>query len=371
MAKTSIINSQLRFEKIERVTPEYIQFLMAAYRDQFNSERFCEPSMVQKIWQWEYLENPSLSPHKPYAYIVRCEEKIIAQVCILPVSVNFGSPVIKGGWFQDFIVLPPWRGKGIAAALVNHATKNTQDHMDMILAGVSEESSYGAFKRSGFESLGFINKYIKPIHFKKIISAYVPGSWLPSLLDITFTTYATLFKKDASHHLSIEPLEKIDASFDTFWNEISKQFECLVFRNQDTVHWKFQKNPLYRYQVLIAKQNGNIQGYIALKETKLRSGKLKGLSVGIISDILFFPSQKEVGDALLSAALKHFGNRLDLIRCDMLSQKIQPILSTFGFIKVKPSIRFIALPLNNKITSWMMQAKHWHLSASDSDFDLY
>ncbi len=360
---------------------EYIDFLMVAYKDQFNRDKFEKREMVKKFWDWKYLDNPTMVRWKPIIWICRFRDKMVGQICVMPIDLKVGQETYKGGWFQDFIILPLFRNMGIGHSLIQHALKKLNGLIDIVMAAGTNERSYDLFKKAGFLDMGAINRSVYPLNFKNILEKSIDMELMRPFLHVTINAIFKLshlwnrFHKN--ENVEVSEAVNFDEGFDSFWLEASKQSTCIATRDKGMLKWRFIDQPYRRYKILTAEIKGGLRGYAVIREANVKSDNIRfgGLKVGIISDIFFDPKEKNIGVSLLNTALQDFNGRVDLVRCDSLSPVIQRTVRTSGFINIKSNDRFLIHLLNegmiNKNGSFLQDRKNWYLTYGDSDIDLY
>lgn len=145
---------------------EYLDFLMAVYRDQFNSDAYKERQTVRRSWRWAYVDNPNAVKERPLIWLCRLRDKIIAQVCLMPVELKVDDRYHKAGWCQNVMILPEFRNMGLGYFLLRHVMHDLKkDEIDILMVAGTNRNSYSLLKGLGFSDLGFINRNIKPSLF--------------------------------------------------------------------------------------------------------------------------------------------------------------------------------------------------------------
>ncbi len=355
----------------------YLDFLMKANTGQFNSYRYMVRDRVRSFWRWEYLSGPAVTGGGPLIWICSQRNSIVGQLCVMPVDVVIDGRQYKAGWCQDFMVLSEFRGMGIGHQLVQHVQKGTTDTLDILMAVIATERSSDIFKKSGFLEMGTIDRYIYPLNFsaisRRLFKTSVLSLPLGALLGGAFRCF-TLFRNFRKNDdPKIVETRVFDEKFNAFWQGVSKKFKCAVKRDADALRWRFAPQAYWDYGILIAQAEDIIKGYAVLKKEGPNKPKSGALRVGIISDILFDPADKETGETLLSAALGKLRADFDLVRCDMLDPDIERLLKSGGFMKMKSNNKFLICPLKEELRDnnrAIRDRRNWHLAHSDSDMDL-
>jgi len=342
------ISSEVSFERLSLKDEEdYIDFLADAYRDQFNFYKYADRSLVKNCWRWEYIDNPAVPVGDPLIWICRFKKKIIAQICFMPSIVKVKDKTYKGGWCQDFIILPQFRNMGMGHFLIRYALKELAGCMDILMASGTNAASYALLKNYGFINLGFIDRNIRPALFEFSRSVY---------------------KTD---RIEISEENVFNYEFDRFWFDVSKKISCIIKRDAKMLEWRFIKNPYLCYKVITARCEGALKGYVICRQGRLARGGLAGLNIGIISDILVDPHDKTTGVALLRAAFYHLKKKSIIFRCDVLCKEMGPILKAAGLINIRSSSRFLIYPINGDIDEIVKDSDTWYVTYGDSDMDFY
>ena len=352
-------NKRVRFEQLSlQDEEEYADFLAAAYKGRPNYGRFSDRDAVKKFWRWKYIDNPNASGDRPLIWLCRLEGRVVAQTCLMPVSLKIGIGVCRAGWYQDFVVLPEFRGQGLGSLLVEHVTEDAKNYLDVLLVAGTNKISYAIFKKSGFSDIGFVGRNVMVARMAPLFRLF------------------RIFAKSSRQRGEVKITETgaLGREFDDFWLSVSKSFPNIVKRDAETLKWRFIDQPWRDYRILIAESNGTLKGYAAISQGRVFKGRLGNLRMGIVSDILFDPKEKHIGLSLLEAAVKYLSKGCDIVRCDILCRGVEPVIRSAGFMPIKSNNRFLAKPLNEEMGYGDMigpDKKLWHLTYGDSDLDLF
>lgn len=372
--------SDVKFEKLSiEDKEEYADFLIDAYKDQFNSYQFKDREKVKKIWFWKYVDNPALAKGNPLIWIARIGGKIAGQLCLMPVEIKIGDNMYKAGWTQDFIILPQHRHKGIGRLLVGYVIEDSKKYLDMLLVAGTNKASYTIFKQLDFIDVDFISRNIKIMDFRNM-----PNRLSNNIITRVFIRAATYLSALISFFyasvpnnkkIDIAELDRFGESIDTFWLAVSKVFPNIVKRDSECLKRRFIEQPFFKYKILTARDGRGVKGYVIIRIGEINNGRFSGLKMGIVSDILFDPEERYIGKLLLKAAIGYFDGRTDMMRCDILDRKMRSVIMSSGFIGIKSNNRFLLLPLTDELKSRYANPSettnaHWHITYSDSDLDL-
>ena len=92
-------------------------------------------------------------------------------------------------------------------------------------------------------------------------------------------------------------------------------------------------------------------------------------------DLFVSPDNEGAAGALINHAIGFFNGKegMDLIRCNILDDKIASMLRRFGFVRLKSSTRLMVsnFSLDDYSLQDISDRKNWFVSFFDSDLDLY
>lgn len=378
-----LIRSGVKFEKLSlHNEEEYLDFLMEAYKNNFNYYRFEDPNLVRKLWYWEYMDIPGSFKGSPFIWVCRLQNRIIAQVCIMPVELKIGDKPYRGGWCQDVMVLPQFRNMGLGYFIFQYLSEGLDSFFDILLVSGTNKNSYTLLKSIGFLDVGFFSRNIKVLNIKNITEKLTRKT-APRLLLGIFIKFITLTLKlpylfNASNcnndDIKVSAADDFSEEFDNFWFKVSRQSPCIIKRDAESLKWRFKDNPVWDYKILVAKNKDILAGYIALKESRPNKKGFEELKIGVISDVLFNLKDDNIGVALFDAAIDYFKEKVDLVRCDILCKEMMPIIKKMGFMGIKSYNRFIVYPLREELKRkgkcLINDRKNWYLTFFDSDLDL-
>lgn len=351
---------------------EYSSFLIAAYKDQFNSQRFSETESVYRFWQWEYVDNPAAVKGYPFIWLARIDGKIAGQFCLMPVTLKVGDKTLKGGWCQNFIILPQYRKMGIGRALVSHVIKAHKEHLDALLVAGTNDTSYSIFKNLGIADAGYIPLYVKINKLDSIVKGKIKNKFFASLVSelgtaalglFYFPGYVRKYFQASDENICIEEITSFDDSFDKLWESASAELSLAVKRDSTYLNWRFISEPYWDYKIFKAfrKDSDDTAGYIVLRE-----GESRGLHTGVISDIFTSVSDPDTIIALINFVVSYFKKKddVDIIRCDLLNKYAGKALRSCGFLSIPSNTRLMLADIKNK------GRENWFFDYSDSDLDL-
>lgn len=105
--------------------------------------------------QQRALETILADPKLGHIYIARENGRVVGMVSTLyTISTAEGG---KAAWLEDMVVLPEWRGRGIGAALLEHAVLRAREEGCLRLTLLSDEDNaqaHAVYAAEGFQFSG-------------------------------------------------------------------------------------------------------------------------------------------------------------------------------------------------------------------------
>lgn len=138
--------------------PELDLPMMNAFNAAF-AQHWGLPTMTIEHWQQRFTDTPHF--RSDLTYLALDEQDEVVGFCLTEVHGNKNQQMgIKEAWIEAIGVLPRWRKKGLASALMNMAMKQYKAiGMETVGLDVDTENPTGALRL--YENLGFIIKNCK------------------------------------------------------------------------------------------------------------------------------------------------------------------------------------------------------------------
>lgn len=318
------------------------------------------------FWQWQFLENPCVSPDNVPTWIVTDGDKIVGQLAALPIKLKVGEEELRAIWVVNIIVLPEYRGRGLGTRLFEVARESFCQ--TMIALGYNEQSG-AILRRLKWFEMGRINRYhllLFPGDAAKEISRFAPARHLANLLYAPFRPHLS---KLSNANGELREVAEFDAAFDKLWLDAREQWPCAVVRDARFLEWQYKKQPGKKFDVLGYYEDDTLLGYIVLFFRKAEHGGVSHKAA--ITDLCYSARNSQVViDSLLKGALRlalerHTGG----VVTDVLDASVGERLQRFGFRYVKASPGFMVAPGERE--ALMKSRSNWFLTRGDSDVSIF
>lgn len=373
----SRFDNDLAIEPLANIDPvKLADFNIELYRNEFNSNRYDARDKIIDFWKWKYDKNPAYDPKKSNGWIVLYKGNMVGQFHLMPANIKIGNNSYRCAWGSDLAILAPYRNIGISTFLIAHARNEAGHSYAAFLLGGMNPNSRGVFRKSGFADIGRLRRYTMILDVESILSGYgVPHLLcrvLQNILSIIYSFPRLLRKKDDA--VSVQQVDGFDEDFESFWQDVSSRYGCIAIRDAKFLKWRYLEQPFWKYSILKMAKNGRMEGYAVLREGEIRSGRLKGLKIGVISDILVYPEEKNSADKLIGEIVKFFRKKKAvLIKCDILNKPIEKVFKANLFLDISSPHGFMlnahAENMGEPDKDFVYLRENWFITSGDSDFD--
>lgn len=357
------------------------RFIQQAYESRWQYK-------IPDRWQWEYVDNPFLANRQlPIWIAVEDDGRVVGQTCALVEPLKIGSTLTRVGWSVDTFLLPEYRGQGIGFQL-----QKANDEANPIFMSLSMTAANRKIKAGlGSVPIDPVPGFVRLIRYEpeSIREAAVhrlaaTRSGLAGVLKAVLrfllldraaavVLNAWVEARDRSRlpaldpAIQISPVEKFGPEMNSFWSKLSACFYAIVPRDEMYLNWKFVQQPLVKYARYIARRNGEICGYIILRE-----GQPPERHLGVIADLMAWPEDESALLTLITFALHYFKKaRVKDVMAASTISAYQKTLLELGFRQAKGAFPMFHCKLQGPEFEAALEPGRWFLGKADHDWDQY
>ena len=351
-------NFQLR--RYERSDLDSVEELFKA---QFQNK---DSAKRRLIFDWIAGHNPSADNDATYL-VAEDNGRIIAYFGMMPVQVMIDGKKERGYFGHDLLVHPEYRKKGLGLFLDNRLQALAEDMTDTFITHMwTNEITHMVLARRGCRELKG-NTFVKFLNPRPAFTKRLKNKFLIRLLTpiaiISINLFDFLFQ---SYHrnISVSQIKTFDERFDSFADEISKNFGLITVRHSAYLNWEYIDKPYSDFAVFAIDRDKKLAGYIVLK---VHSDK--GNKEGIIVDLLTDPDDPSCIDSLCQIAIKYFKKRkVDAVYCFLTDKRFITLFKRHLFLKA-PDYNSIMIGNFHKHRNpeKLFEIDNWFLTYGDSD----
>lgn len=280
--------------------------------------------------RWKMSNHPLAMTHQ---FVAEVESQIVgANLCIIRrIRIQGRDRLARDG--VDAAVDPSHRGEGIFGALVDFATHNPDQQLDLSISYSANPVVNHVRSQLGNQPLANrIQVLIKAFDVRRFVATR-NGGRLPAPLAILRISGLTAlgglihrpYQLPQEFAWSISTVNEFDENIDGFFEEAAQPFDFIVVRTKDYLNWRYCDTRGGRFTVRLAEQDGRILGYLVLKLADDR---------GFIVDLLALPGRIDIVRSLIEDGLRIFEEAdVATAYCWMISRHpYNEVLRRYGFI---------------------------------------
>lgn len=218
---------------------------------------------------WKIFLNPF---GKGFMSVIKNGSDIVATTSITPRYLMLNQKQVPVAEIGDTYTDSKFQGRGYFSSLVNESCDFAEvNGIKLIYGTPNNQSLPGYLKNTSFKRLPFldISSYSYLLRADHILMPKI-GRIFSSLFNIIFSLFVYLHNFLFNFYFSddedciIENVVKLPDDWNQFWNDVSKQWDFLFYRDAESIQWRFFSTP-EKYNFLIVKSSDRIVGYTVYK----------------------------------------------------------------------------------------------------------
>jgi len=325
-------------------------------------------------WKWMFTENPVGIAR---IWLAEHNGKIVGHDPMILADIKVGTEIVKVYQNIELMTHPDYRHQGMFLTLEKKALEEAEKEGINIIIGFPNNAAYPGHIKNGWFDISSLQIGSKPLRLERIIKATIKNKFLKTIYTVFGNLIIYLFyrekKMPVSDGLIISRIASFDDDIDDFWKKISNEHKIVIVRNKKYLNWRYVNVPDVEYMIYVAREKGEICGYIVL-----RCVDEKDMKSGSIFEVFAPLERPDITSSLLSKAEEYFKSQdVDLIFCSMIADKrLCKIFRKKGFIfsdflisRFTDRGQFCAYTSHPNIPkTFFMNKKNWFIQLGDSDF---
>jgi len=317
----------------------------------------------QNRFEWLYLDNPQ---GKARAWIVVDEktDTAVAFTSVLPRMVKVDGKEILCWNCCDFSVDKKFRTLGVAVKLRRMAKEGVDNGEIEALYAHPNDRMKLIHDRVGHPCIGKMNRYVKVLRGDRYLKKVARSRLLLSLANPIVNFFLKV--KDLSvtidkHYTSETLVDKpYDSEYDRLFEQASEAYKIIGDRRSAYLNWRYIRNPLYRTERIIIRDNGKLAGYVIFY---IEDG------IAVLKDILCTADDKAMS-TLMGSWIKLLRRRgVDSISIGIMDKN--PLISKLKKIgfrqRTDGSSVYAYAGEDTDIGSLWTNGSNWYMTVGDRD----
>lgn len=316
--------------------------------------------------EWLFEKNPNRQSEGASLWICVRDGAVVGQQGSIPVVLKVGESERNAAWLIDWMIHPAWRLKGVAPALLSI---NAQ-HNELMLGLSLEDLAYRTVHRSGWEDIGRLSLFARPLDPAASLRALnLPGAlavFTPRAL-VGGTASAAARLSGVVSGLSMEGLDDFDERVDGIWAAAKDEWPIVVKRNFRYLRWRFDLIPERAvYSRYYFKRRGEVVGYAVV-----RLAAWRGKTIGRVID--YFAQRRYIAPMLAMMIDALNTPQVMAVFIEHHVQGTELTLRSLGCFNVRPEHRqrfmYHVRDKTSPLAGQLAKHESWFLVPADADFD--
>ena len=304
------------------------------YKESALRRAFLSPEMVLQRWRWVIDGNPTRSPFGVPAWVATLGDDVVGHFGLIPATAVVDGRAVPVAWGRDFFVAPSAQGAGVGPRLVGAAVAAVGT---VLVAGLNPRATR-AYLRVGFvlrEPIPFYLKVLRPAEFAEAVSGRLP-SWLVRAGAEAATLWGRRRRPSSDR---VRVVDSFSERFDEWWSVVERRRGNIIHRSSATMNWRYREHPSHRHTILELERHDRLAGIAVV-----RAGVSRGLSAGVLVELLVEPGDRAAAAELIAAAERTL---LDdppdhaLIRTNTFGAELGRALIGAGFVRAPSPFRWM------------------------------
>jgi len=328
----------------------------------------------QPLWddrsylEWRYSFDESSENHNRI-WIFKKDNNILACLGAEEVTLCINKKKIRAHKVMDLLVHPEIEGIGFGAWM----TLVFMNEFSTMFATGSTKSSYSMISNL-FHEMEHRQTYKLLIRVNSRLKGKLKSGLLSDLLSIPVNLALSIYQNFIYTALpdgyTLKQLNSIPEQVDTFIDDNRKQVH--VQRTKKYLDWRFIQNPRRKFIILGLYAGDTLAG---VSFSSISNSTINKQKDGFIVDWVYdrsTDSSNKVAHLLLQETIKHLKKeKLNSILSSVYDISSSNNFNALGFIKRDYNETFFTYTSDKSLEKYLYDNKHWYLTESDANTDLY
>ena len=225
----------------------------------------------------------------------------------------------------------------------------------------------------GWQQVARLSSYVYMLNPARVAAAKVGVpvlNWGAGVLLSSWQSARSKHRGVSDRRFDVRMIDRFDQPFDELWARVASDHSCAVVRDRSYLQWKYGDQPGQDYVRVTLWSGEHLEAFVVFKILEPDHEYLYRRA--LVAEILAPSNDPALVWATLDAACEECRKRgVDLVRLDLLSVKLEPLVRDFGFARRDGSRVFLVATggLDEDARQLVVSAESWLLTRGDSDID--
>jgi hypothetical protein len=248
------------------ITPANIATGQAAITDLF--KRSLNPLYDKRRFQWLYCQCP-FGPPRVYSAVNEESGEVIGIASVFMRCMYVNNQEYAAWVLGDFCLDPQYRSLGPALQLQRACLGILEGNQRTFCYDFPSSSMAAVYIRLGFNVTGTMLRLAKPLRVDRKVREIIRNPAAQRLVSCVGNTLLKIASPKPNTGESFEVSFHQGPCGDEFTTVAEKQrdnFWISLRRSAEYLNWRYVENPLARHEIITARRNGRLVGYIVLAQ---------------------------------------------------------------------------------------------------------
>ncbi len=305
--------------------------------------------------------------------------KVVSASTMLGVRASWRSEPILAILGINLVVDPRYRRQGVYRALATQPRDDLREAGYRFMTTFPNQKSMPQMVKSDlYHLVSQVPLVIRPLDVQTLTAMHIRNGLLRWGLNAGWAVASrTLWRdhvpsQDGPGARLVEEGPELDEPYDRFWAKVKAKYDLMVVRDRAFLQWRFCDIPTRDYQILSARRDGELEGYVVLRQARIR-----GTQAGVIADLLVLPGARgdKAGLRLLHEALQRFKGANLAVAGGLVLPHTQEyrIMRRAGFLNApqrlapQPFFLFVRPFADEPPLDVITRPESWYVSIADHD----
>jgi hypothetical protein len=352
----AVTKPSVRKVEIITATPEHWPLLEAFFKSVWSSGA---PSDMGGSAPGGSEARPEPSPSS----IAIQDGRVIGYLGTLPLRLWDGQGQQVGHWYKGFMVVPEFRNGPLGFGLVKEAAK----HLPITLVITVQPASWRLFQAAGLHHLGALDNRLRLLRPGRVLKLLDPkriglgrlpygiegGLKIAQRLGLAGIAGAaaggvlagwSAVRGSPPKRVTTRAVDTIDApDYDGLWSRVCPPIRFAQVRDSEYVRRRYAGNHS-TYSLIEARDGRELVGFAAVRHPRADADpRLTGLSIAVLSDLLFHPQRRDIALAVLKSAERTaLALGADALLCSASHPALLASLTARGYVRIPATLQFLA-----------------------------
>lgn len=308
-------------------------------------------------WRWKYRDNPYW---KNDISIALAGEEIVGCKHSVYLRLKLGEEVLDCTIGSDLAIHEGYRGRGVSKELGSLSSQKKREFGHDFSYYVISNPILVRQKRNK-QRRATLPHQVKVYALIKDIDEQIEKMPVenPRLKKTGFKVAAAinrLLRYGAAGRrgeLVMRRIQDFDSRAEDFYRKVSDEYDFIVERSLPYLTWRYADPRKGRYEIMVAEENDEIQGYCVSFINRFR----KDYPIGYVVDLLSSPKRTDVMSALLEEAVRHFNdNDVNIVTALVVDgSPLEKVMNSKGFLDSRERLNVFLGTKGSKMKSETVQ----------------